>query len=1170
MAQAQDLPQDLTSVSPAQALSLSTGRLYRFSSWPNNPPLPPGVLLTDPAIGEDGFGLATNVFYSASLAAVFWDDRESLAEQMLLEAAASGNHQMFQQEQQGEELGAQGPYGTDDFYLEPVSVVSNLFNAMLHNTTNGSTYIINSTEAIDPVTNSVWLVEGSLQGGTNDVTPFALGIALRTNNLFIAAQACDECATNTLPLWWQLAYFGVTGVDPNGDYDCDGVTNLLEFLNSTDPNKIVFSLSVTNEYVATTVVPVQVNIANGAPSYLAILLNDDSPTNASWQPFTSTSLSVELPTNGTYVITVGLCGLATNATQSWQSLTVFRDTTPLVLALTNLATFSGSRPFIDPAGYASRSLSALNWTLVDAAGATNTGSGTVVAQDWSLSDQWHTTNWLQCVDLPLALGTNWVCIQATDWAGSVAETNFSYVFDTNGDTNAPALSLVWPPAGALVSGESFTVQASTDDDTAAVALQYFDGDGILQTVNGRVERGGTVWVPDVPLAAGTSSLSLLTTDAAGNVSTNNLTVVRSSMQFTINPLSQDQMKYGYATVAGTAEDPDCTVTVNGVEGTNHGNGSWHVDNVPLPPGGTVTLQATAHLAGGTNVQALLTQERGPIVFTQTYDYQLDYSFTPSTNSTEGRHTVFHWARGIGGTNVHTSWSVDSQGTVVWSNASIIVWPPDNGYWPSLTGQAVTTSYSYGQLTGTSANPANIVPDVEWMEKSSSAGNRPGSDNLSWTHSSGRQVRLFTGGSAVRRSQGLFDLSASLTCESVLYSPVEGWSERYPQEEFEPFLLPASPPVTVPPEQITLGALGKLGSDGHLWTTQPDGQELLATEMAPVISYEGPLPDAPKYKLVILCNGVPATNTPNTTIVGQKIALTCDVGGLTIASNTWTIPGDTVKRYEFYMPQYDTNTYSILEYLQPADYHSNSISYYWINGASSLPVQCTATVSNQTLKATAYFTVNRPVGTLTATTTTNSPPVDILYSADGSIDLQYGIRLRPPTPGEEGIYLSFSVSTPTNGAGSFGYVQRVDSTLRRWRLDDGTQWKKQGTNIIDTDPVGTIVNSTTYVDNSDEDATYFPDSPGFHLYSPGGFSSKWVSISDSFTGWLVYKPVGDSIWVTLRKLQWSWSGGASKDTNGSWTLSSGYSPPPVNPASQPSIELPTWNGATILLRPVPDN
>ena len=52
---------------------------------------------------------------------MFWDDRESLAEQMLLEAATIGNPQMLEQQQQGEELGAQGPYGTNDFWLEPVS-----------------------------------------------------------------------------------------------------------------------------------------------------------------------------------------------------------------------------------------------------------------------------------------------------------------------------------------------------------------------------------------------------------------------------------------------------------------------------------------------------------------------------------------------------------------------------------------------------------------------------------------------------------------------------------------------------------------------------------------------------------------------------------------------------------------------------------------------------------------------------------------------------------------------------------------------------------------------------------------------------------------------------------------------------------------------------------------
>ena len=116
-------------------------------------------------------------------------------------------------------------------------------------------------------------------------------------------------------------------------------------------------------------------------------------------------------------------------------------------------------------------------------------------------------------------------------------TNFAYVFDTNGDTTAPALTLVWPPDGTQVSGDNFTVQAWMDDDTAAVALQYTDTNGIVQTVNGLVERGGNVWVPSVPLAAGTNSLSLLATDAAGNVSTNNFSVVQSSVNLSITPLS---------------------------------------------------------------------------------------------------------------------------------------------------------------------------------------------------------------------------------------------------------------------------------------------------------------------------------------------------------------------------------------------------------------------------------------------------------------------------------------------------------------------------------------------------------------------------------------------------------------------------------------------------------
>ena len=62
-------------------------------------------------------------------------------------------------------------------------MVGGLFNAVLHAPTNNgvTTYLITSTESLNPQTNSTWLVEGTFQAGTNDATPFALGIGARTN-----------------------------------------------------------------------------------------------------------------------------------------------------------------------------------------------------------------------------------------------------------------------------------------------------------------------------------------------------------------------------------------------------------------------------------------------------------------------------------------------------------------------------------------------------------------------------------------------------------------------------------------------------------------------------------------------------------------------------------------------------------------------------------------------------------------------------------------------------------------------------------------------------------------------------------------------------------------------------------------------------------------------------
>ena len=46
--------------------------------------------------------------------------------------------------------------------------------------------------------------------------------------------------------------------------------------------------------------------------------------------------------------------------------------------------------------------------------------------------------------------------------------------------------------------------------------------------------------------------------------------------------------------------------------------------MPLPPGGTVKLQASAQLANGATVETRLKEVRDPVVFTQKFGYKLDY------------------------------------------------------------------------------------------------------------------------------------------------------------------------------------------------------------------------------------------------------------------------------------------------------------------------------------------------------------------------------------------------------------------------------------------------------------------------------------------------------------------------------------------------------------------
>jgi hypothetical protein len=90
-------------------------------------------------------------------------------------------------------------------------------------------------------------------------------------------------------------------------------------------------------------------------------------------------------------------------------------------------------------------------------------------------------------------------------------------------------------------------------------------------------------------------LTLTATDAVGNISTTNLTVVQSSLVLTMNPVTPDsQLWQPTVNLTGTISDATQAVWVNGVKGHNNGNGTWSASNVPTTAGGTASFTITAY------------------------------------------------------------------------------------------------------------------------------------------------------------------------------------------------------------------------------------------------------------------------------------------------------------------------------------------------------------------------------------------------------------------------------------------------------------------------------------------------------------------------------------------------------------------------------------------------
>lgn len=123
-------------------------------------------------------------------------------------------------------------YPSNYLWLSIEGVSNGIIYLTAHGTVSEVPYDLLSREHL---TNTSWFTEGTFIGAENqDWTPLTIAVGARTNELYFWARSSADDGSG-LPLWWQLKYFGHTGVNPYADPDGDGWLTIQEYQNNTDP-----------------------------------------------------------------------------------------------------------------------------------------------------------------------------------------------------------------------------------------------------------------------------------------------------------------------------------------------------------------------------------------------------------------------------------------------------------------------------------------------------------------------------------------------------------------------------------------------------------------------------------------------------------------------------------------------------------------------------------------------------------------------------------------------------------------------------------------------------------------------------------------------------------------------------------------------------------------------
>ena len=155
---------------------------------------------------------------------------------------------------------------------------------------------------------------------------------------------------------------------------------------------------------------------------------------------------------------------------------------------------------------------------------------------------------------------------------------------------------------------------------------------------------GRFWVEDLPLNAGTNSVTLCVTNAAGLSNTTNFCVVKSSMTLALTSVDGD-LWMPAVNVSGQISDANASVWVNGVQGTNNRNGTWSASAVPVTAGGVASFDMSTIPPGGSDPDANINLDKQAEIVMEAARGRSDYTTDMQTLDTM---SIWNWKITDGG------------------------------------------------------------------------------------------------------------------------------------------------------------------------------------------------------------------------------------------------------------------------------------------------------------------------------------------------------------------------------------------------------------------------------------------------------------------------------------------------------------------------------------------